>query len=774
MGQRFGTKAENLAWVAASLTQAQVLPQYALGVTDWRDARSRCLGGITALPWGDGPLAVRSSAYGEDSLQASQAGRFTSLLDVCGRAALEEAIDTVIASFGEAGVNDQVLVQPMLQNVVLSGVAFSCNPTSGTPYVIINAAEGGDTAAVTSGRESELITFVTWKNRPNQTDDPRYGRVVSLLQELESITGFCRLDIEFAFDSGDRLHLLQVRPLVVSQDYGNLALAAHHLESIAEKIQRGMQPHPYLHGRRTVYGVMPDWNPAEIIGVRPRPLALSLYSEMVTDTVWAYQRNNYGYKNLRSFPLMVNFHGQPYIDVRVSFNSFLPRDLDSDLSDRLVNHYIDRLLAAPTLHDKVEFGIIYSCYTLDVDERLQPLQDCGFTERDLDSLKHHLRDLTNRIIHGETGLWRTDTAKIEILQGRRQEIVDSNLDPVSKIYWLLEDCKRYGTLPFAGLARAGFIAIQLLRSLVNVGVLSNQEYDDFMGSLDTVSTALARDLLHLGQESFMAKYGHLRPGTYDILSPRYDEAPERYFDWDCPPVHDVVGSPRFALTLAQMKLIGELLRLHGFEHDVVGLLEFIKGGIEGREYAKFVFTRSMSDALSLFKNFGQELGFSAEDLSFANIGTIRALYTGSGDPRELLQASIDQGRQCFRLTEQVMLPPLITTPEDVWSFFVPPSEPNFITLRSAAGPVRDYRDQSRLEGAIVMIPSADPGFDWIFSRGIAGFITAYGGANSHMAIRAGELGLPAVIGAGETLFNRWCSAGRLFIDAANHQVKVLQ
>ena len=52
----------------------------------------------------------------------------------------------------------------------------------------------------------------------------------------------------------------------------------------------------------------------------------------------------------------------------------------------------------------------------------------------------------------------------------------------------------------------------------------------------------------------------------------------------------------------------------------------------------------------------------------------------------------------------------------------------------------------------MLLPNADPGFDWIFSRNIAGFVTAYGGVNSHMAVRASELGLPAVIGAGETLY----------------------
>ena len=74
-----------------------------------------------------------------------------------------------------------------------------------------------------------------------------------------------------------------------------------------------------------------------------------------------------------AFPLLVSFHGLPYIDVRVSFNSFVPRDVPNDLAGRLVNYYIDRLLAEPQLHDKVEFEIIFSCYTLDLPQRMSRL-----------------------------------------------------------------------------------------------------------------------------------------------------------------------------------------------------------------------------------------------------------------------------------------------------------------------------------------------------------------------------------------------------------------
>ena len=64
------------------------------------------------------------------------------------------------------------------------------------------------------------------------------------------------------------------------------------------------------------------------------------------------------------------------------------------------------------------------------------------------------------------------------------------------------------------------------------------------------------------------------------------------------------------------------------------------------------------------------------------------------------------------------------------------------------------------------------GFDWLFSYPIAGLIPAWGGANSHMAIRAGELGLPAVIGAGEINYKNWSSAKRLHLNCAERRVEV--
>ncbi|MDO9619560.1 MAG: PEP-utilizing enzyme [Pseudomonas sp.] len=768
----FSTKAGSLALLDGRLHSACVLPQVLFSVAQWRERADACLAEVLSQGWAS--MAVRSSSSREDGELSSAAGAFDSCLNVDSDG-LPAAIEQVLESMGGLGASehDQVFVQPMVGDVRMAGVGFGLDPATLAPYFVINYDESsGRTDAVTSGRSNELRTF--YAHHAASELPSSLAPVVALLRELQALFGRQAMDIEFAVDAQARLYLLQVRPLVLGAEPADAQAHGKLVRLIHDRIAQGIRPQPFLHGERTVFGVMPDWNPAEIIGVRPRPLALSLYRELVTDMIWAYQRNNYGYRNLRSFPLMLHFHGLPYIDVRVSFNSFIPRDIDGALADKLVNYYIERLLAAPNLHDKVEFEIVFSCYTLDLPQRLQALQDAGFTEAECRRLGDSLRELTNRIVHNETGLWRTDRQKLDVLLARRDEILGADTDPVTRIYWLLEDCRRYGTLPFAGLARAGFIAVQLLRSLVTVGVLDQSEYDAFLNGLSTVSGQMTQDLAQLDRTTFLARYGHLRPGTYDILSPRYDEAPDLYFDWHNLAVETRHDSTRFALSLAQMREISRLLSEHGLSHDVVGLFDFLQAGIELREYAKFVFTRNLSDALSLFRELGHDLGFSAEDMSYANIQVIKELHAASADPRELIAASIEEGRRRYGETCQIVLPPLITSAEDAFCFHLPQAEPNFITQRQVTGAVMDYHQRDQLQGAIVMIPSADPGFDWIFSHSIAGFITAYGGTNSHMAIRANELGLPAVIGAGEVLYRKWAAAQMLNIDCANRRVEVLR
>ena len=358
----------------------------------------------------------------------------------------------------------------------------------------------------------------------------------------------------------------------------------------------------------------------------------------------------------------------------------------------------------------------------------------------------------------------------------RRGALESGAEPLARLHRLLELCIRYGTRPFAGLARAGFIAVQMLRSLVTAGILSPAEHERFMTGLDTVSRRLSRELRDVDRPTFLRRYGHLRPGTFDISLPRYDEAPDAYFDWDIaahPPATVEPPPAPFRAGAAQLSEIGRMLRAHGLAGDGAQLLAFIRSAIEWREQAKFAFTQCLSDALSILRVFGERHGFSAAEMAYVSIEAPGPLLPGVAAPRELLRDAIAQGQSAYRETAALWLPPLVTRPGDVHSFFVPSAEPNFITQRRVTGPVVRPEDRLRLAGGIVFLERADPGYDWLFARRIGGLVTAYGGSNSHMAIRAGELGMPAVIGAGTTHFQQWGRAARLALDCAARRVEML-
>lgn len=770
-----GTKAETLQTIFGRIHNGKVLPQISFTVGEWNLEQETILERYEQVDW-KGNVIVRSSSLSEDTVGASQAGKYESVANVRGLAAFKKAVEDVVASYDDGNNDNQVLVQPMLQDVSLCGVAFTLEPNTMGNYYVINYDITGSTDAVTSGQGKDSRLYYWFKGADVTAAPQELKPLICALQELEEFFGQDNLDVEFAVDGTGELYILQVRTLCIGTERMDFVRQKKELGRIHNKIQRDQSPKPFLCGNHTVYSVMTDWNPAEMIGIRPKPLAMSLYQEIITDSVWAYQRDNYGYRNLRSFPLMVDFCGLPYIDVRVSFNSFVPAELDEEISRKLVDYYLDRLLENPEKHDKAEFEIVFSCYTLDLPERIQILQKYGFTEEEIGKILDSLRNVTNQIIDHEGGLWRKDAEKIKILEQRYEDILASDMGKIEKIYWLLEDCKRYGTLPFAGLARAAFIAVQILRSLVSCSILSERDYELFMNGVNSVSSGMNADFKELSKNAFLKKYGHLRPGTYDISSARYDEAPDLYFNWQ-EREGDVTESELFRLSLKQLNRLKDKLEENGLRNDVLELMDFIKRVIEGREYGKFVFTKNLSKVLQLIGEIGEEEGFAKEECAFINIQTIRGLYASTRDIRTNLKETIEHGKADYEMTQIITLPPFLARAEEVFGFFYPDSEPNFITSGKVSGEVCYMENALRtmeISDKIVLIPSADPGYDWIFSHGIQGFITMYGGANSHMAIRAGELGIPAAVGVGGKDFERYRKAKVLEIDALSRLIRVLK
>ncbi len=771
----FKTKAQNLDDLSTNLKSASILPLEYFSFSEWQSSKEKILERLEKFK--NKNLVVRSSSQNEDSEKESLAGHFTSILNVKYENIIS-AVEEVLASYKESlSGEDQVLVQPMLENVENSGVVFSRDISNASHYYVINYDEvSGSTDSVTSGEKSDnLSTLYIAKSTLIEKITGWQQQLVVTIRELEELYDSSALDVEFGFSEGN-LYVFQVRPLILANKESLVDSESHRLyiRQIKNKVTSLSKKFPYLAGDKSIFGVMPDWNPAEIIGIRPRPFALSLYKELITDGIWAESRHRCGYRNLHSFPLIVSLGGIPYVDVRVSFNSFIPKDINDELANKLVNHYLDALRENPSNHDKVEFEIIYSCFTFDLEKRALRLLDHGFNKTEVSQLTSSLTKLTNNIIDNHEGLWKQDFESLKVLQERQKTILNSDLNEIEKNYWLIEDCKKYGTLPFAGLARAGFIAVQLLNSMVSEGILSQEDYDSFMNSLRTISSDMNHDFEELDKENFIEKYGHLRPGTYDILTPSYKEDPDRYFQWGEKSHHRKEEEP-FVLSDEKNKKLEKALKSHGLNTNIEYFFDFLKGAIEGREYSKFLFTKSLSASMDSLILMGEKFGFTRDELSYADIKAIHNLYSSTNKLSSTLNWSIGMGKKVYnKVTSNITLPPLIIDESFVENFELPKNQPNFITLKQVTARITNLDNLENLNDSIVMIPSADPGFDWIFTYKIKGFVTMYGGANSHMAIRAGELSIPAIIGAGELMYKKWSKAKVLTIDCSNKKVEIIQ
>ena len=772
-----GTKAESLLRLSRMSHGGEIGEIVSFTLGEWTARQGEIVERVLSRIPGK-QLIVRSSSMDEDGWSASGAGRYESVSNVeRAPAAIARAVNSVFASYGSDRPDNQVLVQEMLQHVIVSGVVMTRTHTRGAPYYVLNFDDRSTvTGSVTSGAHSRAIYL--HRDAALRAGLPLHlNGVLEVVKRLEELVGHDSLDIEFAVTPDQRVHILQVRPIVVTGTLRPVSdEAVRHSLFDARRFlgDHGRTPKSLV-GTRTRYSVMADWNPAEIIGTKPRRLAFSLYRYLITDDVWARQRAEYGYRDVRPSPVLVGIAGHPYIDVRASFTSFVPVVLPDELAGRLVDSYLARLAAHPTLHDKVEFDILFTCLSVDFDRQADVRLAPEFGSAEIAALKDALRTVT------EDGIERTagDFESLRHIDCEISEVISSSLPHLEKAYRLLEVARGTGTLTFAHLARSAFVATTLLRSLQAAGAITAQECERFLASIETVLGRLQKDGIrvangHLAWEEFVEIYGHLRPGTYDISSPCYSADAERYLRplTQAIPVPGHEEDANAIWPLVTRVAVGEAFRQVGLQLDADRFEAFARAAIAGREEGKFVFTRALSAALECLAAFGAELGLKRSDLAHVEILDLLACRDRAIGPAEHLIRRANDGRDAYNLAQSLCLPAQIATEEDLFCFEQEPAQPNFVTARTVEGPVvaHGLSPESAIAGHIVLIPSADPGYDWLLAGDIRGLITMYGGANSHMAVRAAELSVPAAIGVGELLFAELEPATAIRLDCASRTI----
>ena len=461
-----GSKAETLHRIKPKLTKSSICDQVTCTWFDWKKDSDKVIKDIQSK-FKTQSLIIRSSSDEEDTWETAQAGVFESVLDVDpnNKNSLRKSVDKVFLSYKEIASNSHVLIQPYITDVKISGVIFTCDIITGAPYYTINFDDvTGLTDTITSGKSDNLRTIILFRDQNNKikNNDIRLTKIIEATQEIEQLLGYDKLDIEFAIDKNDLLYTFQIRPIAVNHsnfkiDNKNIK---NHLQKASNYFKSLQQKTSHIYGNYAIFSRMTDWNPAEIIGTRPNPLSIDLYNNLITKKIWAKQRNEFGYRDIRPAPLLYNFCEQPYVDCRASINSFIPKDLTEDCASRLVNAYLEILKNNPHLHDKLELEIVFTIWVPNFKEEAKKrFKNLNILPSDISQLEKSLKKLTANAL---TRLDK-DILSVKILSERYYKLIDNKNHILDTIFQLIEDCKNYGTLAFAHAARAGFVAVTLLK-----------------------------------------------------------------------------------------------------------------------------------------------------------------------------------------------------------------------------------------------------------------------------------------------------------------------
>ncbi len=490
--------------------------------------------------------------------------------------------------------------------------------------------------------------------------------------------------------------------------------------------------------------------------------------------------------------LMCRYGNKPYIIVELAFMALIPSALSETLACKLKDYYIDCLKSDLSAHDKIEFEIALSCFDFCTKDKLINLKAKGFTEEEINSINTSLYNLTLNAINDYKKVLRTDTDSLQKLEAIRKECFqkynkNTFIQSISKIiHKLLNAITEFGTAQFSRHARYAFIARSIAQSLKNKGYWSSLDFDNFMARIHTVTSDLEQAFKDLQtgaitKERFFETYGHLRAGTYDITKPRYDMQDIGIFNTS-PLINKQMQSvsvkdvPDAVLLDAQLQQKTEkALQESNISINAEELLSFMKTSLEQREYFKFTFTKSLSFVLELIAEIAQKLNVTREEIAFFDINEIISFcfYGVQEEIKQYILELLPVRKKEYALYSKLILPSVFTKTSDFDFIQITEVRPNFISTKIIKAPVA-FLDTNNpdfnLQGKIVAIEKAAPGYDWIFTKGIAGLITCYGGVASHMAIRCAEFELPAAIGCGQTIFDFASKQNVLCLDCKHGKI----
>lgn len=736
---------------------------------------------IQQAQWQHTPLAVRSSAPGEDSQTASFAGIHSSVLQVKGMEALTRAIFNVIASLWTAqacayrdhqGITASdadmaIILMPMVQ-ADIAGVIFTCDPHHGREdQMRINYVQGladtlvnGDVAGeeIQIQRDWSQIEWkvikdqTTHKRGPARLSDELALELAQLAMEVANALDYTQpfYDIEWVYD-GQRFVIVQARPITAKQ-----------LRSPPEIADQGL-----LWTRGNAKEILPF-----AVSISETAVMQTAVNEMLT-----LPHRLVGHTTLEGGQRVSFFHGHAYLSATlIQWEIFQGFDIPPEETNFILGGHQDSIKTSPhTLWKKA------GAYTrllkalirfprlrrlgLKQAQTVQATQQ-NFHAVDLASRSHEdlLQDIEERAKQGYTsrqGMCLMQGASGSLLELRRQLL---RLFP--------QQAEHLCSAIMSG--GEASISAQQGYDLIHLAQLAKQDRHarDFLLGHQT-GLDLADSEFKSAYQNFLLQYGHR--GNYEsyLTRPQWRDLPERLHQailhlQNC----DGAALRHRAQDNAQQAWQTIDSGCSFFQRQLLHYLHRqAKEECDQRELARNCFAILLDQARQIMLELGHRLQQagriqSADDL-FHLSGHERRLAFQGGIPSSALQARVAHRRSLIAQwnRDPSHIPDVIhqhTRPhtmnaekQNELSEHTPAKKAVQQSWQGIAVSTGRYQGRIRLihrsdqidhlqEGEIMLAPHTDPSWLPLFLKASA-VIVETGGYLSHSAIVARELGIPTVV-----------------------------
>lgn len=715
---------------------------------------------------GEGRVAVRSSAIGEDGAAASYAGQYETVLDVEGMDALEQAIQRCVQAASServrayadarddaaADTSDGEDSSPRINLVVqrmiaprAAGVLFTIDPTTGRrDRVIVDAVEGIGEA------------LVSGESTPDHYELDREGKTAAcelvgakpILDEL-ALRELCQdalsaevelgtaADLEWAIDEDEHLWWLQIRPVTAApadpRELDSTELAATEVvtrSNIGEMMPGAVTP---LTWSLTVLGIEHGM----------KDMAVRVGIEKRFEDCRDYVARSFGHVFL-NLDTMVQMAGGVAGSSRADLCiSLCGRDIPElteptprPLPTRLLNgfRYFRYALTAPRWIARFDAR----GRALQIEERNDPKRLWAELDRKLEVLWEaydvHLASSTGSGL--AAGIMER---RIEHLDaGERSAIITEILAGAGEVE-----------------SAAAATAAEKLAAVVRedpeaLRAFASQPCAQLQAHLDQSTTAVGRTFREL-----MIAHGHRALRELELRQPGWRDDPSALFD-----------ATRAALKLGTGTIKSKAPAQHGAVGGIPAVIvRWARSAVRRREYTKSLLVRVTNTFKQGYRHLGELLEkaglLSDHDLVFfLTHEELGELVLSHEDPqvRDQFEAAASRRRSVLDYQMTLVFPEV--------SFGLP--EPISVASSSAAdgegvlhgrivsrGRVegrarvaKTLAEASAVEpGEILIAPVTDVGWTPYFAT-IAGLATDIGSAVSHGAVVAREYGLPAVVNLG--------------------------